>query len=287
VSQPASVSVIIVTFNSHATVFDCLRSLSKAQKAEPMELIIVDNNSSDGAPAKIIQEFPDIRLISNRRNQGFASACNIGAKAATGEYLLFLNPDVMLDEGAVPQLLAAARSRQKVGAVAGRLRFPDGAFQANCRHFPTISNLIFSRGSALGRLILNRLFSSSHLYTLPDCAEVTEVPAVAGTLMLINRDLFLTIRGFDPRFFMYLEDTDLSLRLSMSGYKNLYVPQAGAIHGWGKGSRTGKMPRVWHHHQSLWRYFLKHYPNGFSLILLPVLLTVNFILVCLIPERSR
>lgn len=285
-SQPASVSVIIVTYNSSATIAESLRAVRPSEQSQVLETIVVDNNSSDGTLVQITGEFPEIKTIANRRNLGFACGCNVGADAAQGEYLLFLNPDLMPDKGAVEQLLMAMKTRPKVGAATGRLRYASGDFQANCRHFPTISNLLFSRGSAIGRLLLNRLFPNSGYYTLPDYADVTEVPAVAGTMMLVRRDLFKLAGGFDRRYFIYMEDTDLCLRLDMSGYKNLFVPQAGAVHGFGKGSSAGKFIRAWHHHQSLWRYFLKHYPNGFSLILLPVLLSVHLVFVCLLPERK-
>jgi GT2 family glycosyltransferase len=286
-SQPASVSIIVVTCNSQSTVFDCLSSLKQSAGADQFEIIVVDNHSSDAALERLAREFVDIKLIANDRNLGFAAACNIGVRVATAPFLLFVNPDVVVDADAIPSLLLAARNRQRVGAIAGRLRFPDGRWQANCRKFPTIGNLMVSRGSIVGKLLPRGLFSKIDYYTLPDYPEVTEVPAVAGTFMLIRRDLFLLAHGFDARFFMYMEDTDLSQRLFMSGFLNLYVPQAGAIHGWGKGSSAGKLRRAWHHHQSLWRYFLKHYPTGFSLILLPVLLSLNLLITCILPERER
>lgn len=284
--QPASVSVIIVTYNSSSTITECLRSVRADAQPTVLETIVVDNNSTDGTTDRTSLDFSEVKLITRDRNGGFASGCNVGAEAATGEYLLFLNPDVVLDKGAVEQLVLAVRTRQKVGAVTGRLRSSNGDFQANCRHFPTISNLLFSRGSVVGRVFLNRILPHSSYYTLPEFAEVTEVPAVAGTMLLVRRDLYNLAGRFDRRFFLYMEDTDLCLRLSMSGYKNLFVPQAGAVHGFGKGSSAGKIVRAWHHHQSLWRYFLKHYPNGFSLILLPVLLSLHLLVVCILPERK-
>ncbi|MFZ1684331.1 MAG: glycosyltransferase family 2 protein [Candidatus Zixiibacteriota bacterium] len=285
-SQPASVSIVIVTYNSSSVIAPCLFSILALTGNDILEIIVVDNHSADETVALIAQNFPSVKVINSPDNVGFAAACNLGAKTATGAFLLFLNPDVVLDPDAISLLLIAAGSRKKVGAVTGRLRFPDGRFQANCRKFPTIGNMLFSRGSIAGKLLLNHL-GLSHVYTLPDYTEVTEVPAVAGTVLLIRRDLFLIARGFDQRFFLFMEDTDLCRRLSYSGYTNLYVPQAGAEHQWGRGSRTGHIVRAWHHHQSVWRYFLKHYPNGFSLILLPAILSVNLLLTCLIPPRRK
>ncbi|MFQ5452825.1 MAG: glycosyltransferase, partial [Candidatus Zixiibacteriota bacterium] len=217
--------------------------------------------------------FPGAVIIKNKKNIGFAAACNLGAQKAHKDYLLFYNPDLLIDAGAVNNLLDVYRLKENVGAVTGRMRFPDGAFQATCRNFPTIYNILFSRGSALSGLLLRK-----NNYTLPDFENLTEVPAVAGTLLLIKKKLFLLIDRFDERFFMYMEDTDLCLRLHRAGYKNYYVPTAGGVHWWGQGSQTGNSVRQWYHHSSVWKYFLKHFPNGFSLIVLPVILFINLLL---------
>lgn len=286
-SASDTVSVIIVTCNSLSAIHECLRVLQRAIQGVSAEVIIVDNASTDATVAEIQSQYPSVTVICNERNEGFAAACNRGAATANSEYLLFLNPDVELDSDAIAHLLAAARSVRRPGLIAGRLRFSDGAFQANCRKFPTITNLLFSRGSLLGRLLLNRITSSTSIYSLPDYGDVTEVPAVAATMVLIRRELFQRVRGFDSRFFLYMEDTDLSLRLHQAGFANLFVPRAGGVHGLGLGSQVSRVRRSWHQHQSVWRYFLKHFPNGFSLILLPAFLTVNFLLSAIMPSPHR
>ena len=115
-------------------------------------------------------------------------------------------------------------------------------------------------------------------YTLGDCSETTEIPAVSATCLMVERDFFLSLGGFDERFFLFMEDTDLCLRIGQAGRKIYFVPEAGAVHRWGTGASVSLAKRSWHHHRSVWKYFLKHYPNGFSLFLLPALLFVNFIL---------
>lgn len=284
-STSDTVSVVIVTCNSLPSALTCLQRLNDCAGDIVNQIIVVDNASEDGTTDAIRQTHPEVTIITNQDNLGFAYACNQGAEAGTGEYLLFLNPDLEIDPEAIGCLVAVARSTRKAGLVAGRLRYPDGAFQANCRNFPTVLNLLFSRGSVMGRLLLSRLSSHAGFYTLPDYDCVTEVPAVAATMALIKRDLFKRMKGFDRRFFLYMEDTDLSLRLHYAGFVNLVVPEAGGVHGFGQGSRIGRFKRSWYHHQSVYKYFLKHFPNGFSLILLPVLLTFNLILSVVIPRR--
>ena len=276
-----TVSIIIVTHNSAASLGATLDSLSNGCRGRSHECIVVDNGSRDGTTA-LLESKSGVHLLSLQHNSGFASACNRGAEKAEGEFILFLNPDVILDIGSIDSMVVFLKSRPGVGLVAPRLRNSDGSFQPSCRRFPTPFNILFSRGSFLGRHL------SQFAYTLPDCADASEVPAVAGAALLIKRTTFQEIGGFDERFFLYMEDTDLCLQLCQRGLKSWYIPAAGAVHGWGRGSSSGRLFRLWHHHLSTWRYFLKHIPNGFTLLLLPFLLIGNFaVSVAALPFRSR
>lgn len=287
VPSAAVVSVIIVTHNSLPALTQCLRSLPPAMGGLVWHLVVVDNASTDGSAEEACNRVPPATIIRNAKNRGFGAACNQGARVATGEWLLFLNPDVQLDVGSIPRLIEAAKPYERAGLATMRLRFPDASFQANCRNFPTIANILFSRGSLLGRLLWRRFKPAASVYTLPDYQEVTPVQAVSGTAVAIRRELFLQAGGFDERYFMFMEDTDLSNRLHLHGYSNLFVPQAGAVHGWGEGSRSGHLVRAWYHHQSVWKYFLKYQPTGFALLLLPGILFINFLLVAILPQRRK
>lgn len=267
------VSAIIVTYNSRPSLPDCLKSLRQAASGHKFELIVVDNGSDDGSLDVVKEHFPDAILIEPGKNLGFARACNLGAVKASGEYLLFHNPDLMLDPDALERLLRVYEYFTDVGAVAGRMRYPDGRFQPTCRKFPTVRNMVFSRGS-----VFSRFFQSDSVYTLPDYAETTEVDAVAGTLLMVRAELFRLLGGFDQRFFMYMEDTDLCLRLSQAGYHNYFEPSAGGVHLWGKGSRAGDFKRSRYHHMSVWKYFMTHSPNTFAVFVLPILLLLNLLM---------
>lgn len=245
-------------------------------------MVVVDNNSSDESVKCVRGYFPEAEIIELGENVGFAAACNMGAWTAKGEFLIFHNPDLQLDSGAIEELARVCEEQEGFGAGTGRLRFPDGSFQPTCRHFPTTGNIVFSRGSVLARLL-----GKSERYTLPDYTAITEVPAVAGTLMIIKRELFEAVNGFDERYFMYMEDSDLCLRLNRAGYKNYFVPAAGGIHLWGQGSRGGRLRRNWYHHVSLWKYFLKHFPNVVSLFIMPLVLAVHLILVSIFGRPVR
>lgn len=270
------ISVVIVTHNSASALLSCLTALKTALAALEHELIVVDNASRDESQPALMSVFPDAITLKNEKNLGFATACNQGAASAVGEWLLFINPDVSVDHDSIKALLDAAAKRSDAGLIAGRMRFPDGSFQPTCRRFPTISNMVFSRQSVLTRIFGSR--ADRVVYTLPDYPEVTEVPAVAATFVMIARARFEKAGGFDRRFFMFMEDTDLSLRMHQAGFVNLFVPKAGAVHDWGKGGSAGRIRRLWLHHVSVWKYFLKNFPNGFSVLVLPALLLVNFIM---------
>lgn len=285
-SASVTVSVVIVTHNSRRALGDCLKAIPAACARYTYEIIVVDNRSADDSVAIIRQLRPDALVIENGANIGFGRACNRAAESAAGEFLLFLNPDATLDPLAVDYLVEASRSREAAGIVVPRLRFPSGRFQASCRELPTIGNMMFSRQSALARIFAKSLGDSAQ-YTLPDYAVTTPVPAVAGTVALIRRDLFIHAKGFDPRFFLFMEDTDLCLRLGQSGYEHLFVPSASAVHRWGEGSSAGRVSRIWRHHFSAWKYYLKHFPNGFSVILLPILLLVNGMISTALPGRRE
>lgn len=280
------ISVIIVTYNSEPVLPGCLEHLKTALRSLSNELIVIDNGSTDGSIDTAQRLFPDCRVVSNNANLGFAAACNRGAEAAEGEYLLFVNPDLEIDPDAIVNLLKTYESHSNAGLLSGRLRFNDGAFQPSCRNFPTYSNLLFSRGSFVTSVVRGAGQKVNTIYTLGDATETVAVPAVAGTFIMVKTDLFDEAGGFDARFFMYMEDTDLSFRVHGAGYKNLFVPSAGAVHHWGTGSPIGKLKRKYYHHRSLWTYFMKHQANAFSILVLPLLLVINFLIVLVLPDKK-
>ncbi len=272
------VSVVIVTYNSMPPLEDCLRSLKEGINGTNLEVVNVDNSSTDNSPEVVRRYFPDATIIRNDTNVGFGRACNIAAEKASGDYLLFLNPDLQIDNDSIERLLAVCRKQERVGTAVGRMRFPDGTFQATCRRLPGFNNMVFSRGS-----IFSRVANANGHYTLPDYDQVTAVPAAAGTMMMIRKKLFDEVGGFDSRFFMFMEDVDLCLRLGLLGYRNYFVPEAGAVHLWGRGSRAGKFRRNLHHHLNVWRYFMKHHGNILTYTLLPFALALNLLFVTILP----
>ena len=277
-----TVSIIVVTHNSQPVLIPFLESLSIALSNITAQVIVIDNASQDGTLDVIKSRYPQAQLIENNENIGFARAVNQGAKLAQSEWLLLLNPDLELESDCIRNLIEQASSYKDIGLATGRIKFPDGSFQSVCRNLPTLGNLIFSRG-----FFLSRIFSKSQAYTLPDYDNNTPVPAVAGTMMLTRRSIWEQLGGFDERFFMFMEDTDLSKRAIEIGLINQYLPSATAIHKWGRGSSISHQRRRYYHHLSLWHYFRKH--NNWLLVwtIVLVFLWMNFLLGSIVPCKRH
>lgn len=202
-------SVIVVAYNSRAYLPACLNSIL-ADLGPEDELIVVDNGSSDGSAALVREQFPQARLIASS-NTGFAAGNNLGAQFAHGEFLVLLNPDTVAHSGAIRALtepLAQPGVALSTACVV-HMRQPDRI--NTCGNTMHYTGLTYCRGA-------NRPAS--------DFAVPAEVDAVSGAAFAIRRDVFEQLGGFDPGFFMYVEDTDLSLRARLAGYRCVYVPEA-------------------------------------------------------------
>lgn len=265
------ISIIVVNHRAEPVLRDCLQALSSSTTAFSREVIIVDNPPS--IDPILPEDYPDlnIRRMVVVKRCGFGKAANLGATEAVGRHLLFLNPDVIVEPGAVDALMNALAGRGEKVIAVGRLAFPDGRFQISCRRFPTIKNLLFSRQSVLARYF----GLSNHAYDCPDFNEVTGVDWAAAAMMLISREVFRSLDGFDESFFMYLEDTDLCYRFGQNGGQVIFVPFARAVHLWGYSTSPYRFRRIVWHHQSVWRYFRKHCRSSVRLSLLAGLLAAN------------
>ncbi len=268
--QP-QVSIIIVNHRSEKVLPDCLQAIAAGDYDFAVEIIIINNPPIETDQAIEIPGKLTIKQIDTTSRVGFGAASNLGVSHAEGEFILLLNPDVILDSSAIRELYTALTEKAGMDIAVGRLIGPDGQFQASCRRFPTLSNLFLSRGS-----LLHRLFhTGDRSYTLPDYTEVTKVEAAAAAMMMMPRAIFDKLNGFDESFFLYMEDTDLCYRVAQKRFNIGYVPQAGGKHYWGFSTGHYRFRRIIWHHRSLWRYFVKHHRSLPVLICLGPLLLVN------------
>ncbi len=277
-------SVIVVSHNTRKLTAYLVASLHRHVRAYPKEICIVDNNSRDGSAWYLRKHHPEIDLVESRVNLGFGRAVNLAAKRCTGRYLWLLNSDCLVKSDVAAKMVEYLEGHLDVAAVTSRLVSKDGSFQASCRRFPTFGNVLFSRQSPLSRLLPARAD-----YTLPDFDSPTLVDACACSSTMIRREHFEKAGGFDPRFFMYCEDTDLCARFVAFGLKVVYLPEAEVTHLWAESWRRNSWMRYYHHHRSIAKYFRKHFPcNTIKLGLLELMLVLGLgIRILLLPLRRR
>lgn len=208
-------SVIVVNYNSQAYLENCLQTLLDTTGDE-IEIIVVDNGSNDGSLDRIADLFPEIRLIYSPNNVGYGGGNNLGAQRAQGRFLVFLNPDTVPATGWLAALTTALEDDSRVGLVTSKIVFLDRPDRINTAGNDVhLTGLTLCRGLGLPVTALDEPFM---------------VGAVSGAAFAIRRDLFELLGGFDECFFMYMEDSDLSLRAQIAGYHCLYTPHSIIYH---------------------------------------------------------
>ncbi len=224
------VLIIIVSFNTCEMTLACIDSVFCETQQHSIEVIVVDNASGDGSGEAIRARFPDIRLIASEKNLGFAAANNLAAREARGKYLLLLNPDTVVLDGAIDRLVDFAEEHPEAAVFGGRTVFGDGPLNAtSCWRAPTLWGL-FCRALGLDTNFRNSDFFNRGAYGGWQRDSVREVDIVSGCFLLIRREIWEELGGFDPEFFMYAEDWDLCMRARKAGYTCLFCPDAEIIH---------------------------------------------------------
>ncbi|MDX1741813.1 MAG: glycosyltransferase family 2 protein, partial [Rhodothermales bacterium] len=250
------VSVIIVNYNVREFLLQAVESIVRATDGLTVEIIIVDNNSVDGSVEALRRCYPDVRIIENRENVGFGAANNQAIRESTGRFLLILNPDTIVQEDTLDEMVAFMIDHPDAGAVGCRILNPDGTFARESRRaFPTPS-VAFYRISGLSRLFpRSPRFGRYNLTHLPE-NEIAEVDALSGSCMMLRRAALCHARSgssekprvpipqqptrlFDEDFFMYGEDLDLCYRIQEDGWKIYYTPATRIIHYKGESTRKG------------------------------------------------
>lgn len=226
-------SIIVVSYNTRQLLDDCLASLYAADApAGGMEIIVVDNASSDGSPALVAERFPNARLIANANNRGFAAATNQGIAATDAPFVLLLNSDAEVAPDAVAALLAALEADAGLGAVGARLVGPDGELQPSCSRAPTAWR------EAVHVLRLEQLASGLDYppATWRSTAPV-DVDVIQGACLMVRRAVVDAVGGLDEGYFMYSEETEWCERIRAAGWRLAWVPAARVVHHGGGSTR--------------------------------------------------
>jgi N-acetylglucosaminyl-diphospho-decaprenol L-rhamnosyltransferase len=222
------VSVAIVSWNTRDLLRTCLASLEPDARSGIAEVWVVDNASHDGSAAMVAEDFPWVRLIASEENIGFGPAINMAAARMSGGWLAIANADIALRDGALAELLDAGRLDPGAGAIAPRLVLPDGSTQHSVFPFPTVPfTLLLNLGA--GRLS-HRFGEHFVLIGSWDHERARRVPWAVAAFLLVRREAWEQLAGFDEHQWMYAEDLDLGWRLHRAGWATRYVPQAVVDH---------------------------------------------------------
>jgi GT2 family glycosyltransferase/lipopolysaccharide/colanic/teichoic acid biosynthesis glycosyltransferase len=250
-------TVIIVSYNTRKLIRRCLQSLRSFPPSCEHEVLVVDNASRDDSVAMVRHEFPRVRLLANKRNLGYAVAVNQGIELSQSEYTLVLNPDIVLREACIDQMVQFMDSHHDAGLAGAKLVNTDGSLQHSCRGFYTPATLLLRR-TILGRLFPRHRVIRKHLMLDYDHREPRAVDWVIGACMMVRRRAIEDVGTMDERFFLYFEDVDWCFRMSRQGWKVYYVPAAEMVHEHRRESAKPKLSRsFWAHLGSLLRYYEK------------------------------
>ncbi len=273
------VSIVIVNYNTLGLLRDCLNSLMSTE-GRMCEVIVVDNYSTDGSAQMVTNEFPDVHIIRNSQNAGFAKATNQGIRIAKGKHLLLLNSDTIVRPNAIDAMAAFMEANSFVGGVACKLLNEDGTIQASISKQPGPMLLLF-RLLGVSRLISSDrtrrwlarylgvvLGKTARSYLAPYVAgeSPVEIENVSAACLMLRKEAMDKVGLLDERFFMYLEDVDYCLRLRQAGWKLFYLPMVEIIHLSGRSSGGRMRNYSVQSYLALFQFYRKHFSFATELV---------------------
>lgn len=259
-------AVVVVNHNAGSFLLRCLRSVEERAAGAELEVVLVDNGSTDGSAEQAAAAFPQVRVI-RRENRGFAAGVNTGIAATSAPYVLVLNPDAEIFRGTLAGLVRLAEERPRAGAMGPMIRNPDGTVYPSGRMVPSLT-------TAVGHAFLGPIWPRNPFtrrYHLADWDRSTErrVDWISGAAFLLRRSALEEVGPLDERFFLYAEEVDLFERLREAGWEIVFTPEIEVVHEGGVSTgRSRRMHLI--HAESVYRYFEKHHARGWRRMLLPL-----------------
>ncbi|MFD1139458.1 glycosyltransferase family 2 protein [Paenibacillus urinalis] len=261
-------SIIIVNYNTRQLTLDCIASVYESRMEYAYEIILIDNHSSDGTVEAVAEQFPEVRLIANRENTGFAKANNQGLAIANGRYSLLLNSDTVVQQDTLQTMLSFmdAPENKKVGAAGCKIILPDGSLDKACkRGFPTPSASFYYAFGISNLFPHNPKYNQYQLGHL-DPDQAYPIDCLVGAFMLVRREAIEQVGGLDETFFMYGEDIDWCYRIKQADWDIHYYPYTYIIHYKGASSRRKPAKIIYEFHRAMWIFHQKHYQAKYNLL---------------------
>jgi GT2 family glycosyltransferase len=257
------VSALIVSRNSKDDLLRCLKSFF-ASADVPVEAVVVDNDSSDGSPAAVTDDFPQATVLVQSKNLGYGRAANIGLERCQGRFVLLLSPEVTLDPQCVGRLADLLLTRPDAGAAGPRLQLPNGKPDPDSRRAFPIPSTLFYQTVGLNKIFpRSPRFGRANMGHLP-ADEVHEMDAGTAACLMLRRSALDRVGFFDPRYFMFGEDLDLCYRLKLAGWKAFFVPTATATRHVKPVSAERERQLSYERHRAMWTYHFKHHSEDVS-----------------------
>lgn len=247
-------SIIVVSWNTCAILADCLASVYAHPPADPFELILVDNASTDGSAEMVKRDFPQVRLIESQENLGFAGGNNLAVPLCRGEYVLLLNPDTVVKPKALQKLIDFLDANPAAGGAGSMLLNPDETLQPSCHPAPKL-------GREMWRLLhLDEIapYGRYNMHTWK-MDQPREVDVIMGAAFMVRKAILDEIGFLDGDYFIYSEEVDLCLRLQRTGWSLYYVPDSKVIHLGGQSTRQVATDMFLQLYLGKLKYFRKHY----------------------------
>jgi N-acetylglucosaminyl-diphospho-decaprenol L-rhamnosyltransferase len=259
-------AAVVINYEGGPLLTACVQSVLADSSAGPVDLVVVDNGSADGSVDALRAALPDVRVVRAPGNVGYARAANLGAAATRAPVVAVLNVDLVVEPGAAKALLDRIDHEARLGAIGPQLRNPDGTVYPSARSLPSIPVAVGH--AVLGRWNPENRYSRRYRQLDDDPSTPRLVDVVSGAAIWLRRRALDEIGGWDERYFMYLEDTDLCWRLRLAGWDVAYEPSAVVHHE--QGAITARLPyrMLVEHHRSAWRFARKRY-TGIRAVLLP------------------
>ena len=260
-SPSASLSIVIVNWNTRDLLRACLASVQRFPPARSFEVIVVDNASTDGSAEMVASEFPFVRLIKPGRNTGFAKGNNLGFQEATGSYWLVLNPDTEMQADTLDRACAILDTDIRIAAVGACQIGTDGMIQKSVRGFPTVTNLLRS-------FLPRPLYSDEYWRRSFDYTKPQTCPQPMATFTLFRASVVQDLGGYDESFPIFFNDVDLCRQIWSAGREIWYAPDVKILHHGGEGTRQVRKAMIWESSRSLIRYLKKHHGKEVGTIFL-------------------